>query len=190
MNINTTKKIIIASVIVVLALGASAYGYWRSDDDQSADEQGDTEESLSSANENEDNDVVSTSSVDVASEPTPVPAKTRDDGTPIDINGDSSAPAQGTATPTITAIDQTSNSITVKAIFSGTFSGSCELTLTGSSGEVLVRQSDTVQVVGYSACEAFSISKSELTPGSWRAVVSFSSETASGVSDARNFVVE
>lgn len=73
----------------------------------------------------------------------------------------------------ITSIDTTSDPINIRSIISGTTSndGVCKLTLTKGLS-VVTKTSDTYALPSTSTCKGFSISKSELSIGTWKVELS------------------
>ena len=110
-------------------------------------------------------------------------------------NDQSSSPTQSTPSPTqtpittpatktpavtltITALDQTSTELEVRAEFNKiTSQGTCTLSLTSGS-QTVTRTANVQPLASVSTCQGFNVPLSNLSPGVWTATVSFSDSTS------------
>jgi len=108
-------------------------------------------------------------------------AKLKDDGTPISSTAEDPSQPATAVTPIITQAED-GDPVIVRAIIDGATNGTCTLTLTQGDHKIEKTAPATV-VTSYAGCEGFDVPKSEFpSKGEWSAVVSFQSNTASGVS--------
>lgn len=100
------------------------------------------------------------------------------------------APTNGTPTETSVTITRASQAaegtLQVRVLVSGTISGTCNLTATSGTTQVIKQVAVTVKGT-YVTCDGFDIPKAELTSGNWNLEVTITN--GSGTSNAANQAV-
>jgi hypothetical protein len=105
------------------------------------------------------------------------------------INKDTSTPAETPETPNLTRADLSNGTVKVVATFTKSSPGYCQLQLTKSNYNTIIREANIVVGPSYYTC-AFSIPKTDLpSSGTWSAVVSHYIGDAHSSSETRNIEI-
>lgn len=80
---------------------------------------------------------------------------------------------------TITSAEQNGNQIQVRTLINTTATGHCTLTLSGG-GQTITREADTQALASSSTCMGFDIPRSEIAAGEWTVRIDYRNNSASG----------
>lgn len=95
-----------------------------------------------------------------------------------------------TVTPTINSVDQTANTVTLRAIVSGATTGTCTLSFSKTGQNPVELQAPLTQAPTYYICQGFDVPKTSFPiKGEWQVVVKFDSDSAQGQSETKAVVI-
>ena len=91
---------------------------------------------------------------------------------------------------TITAVNQNGSTLQIRSLISAVENtGVCTLTLTSADKPTVTKTANSQALASTSTCQGFDISTSELSAGTWHAVIEYSSASLTG-STAQDIVIK
>jgi len=166
---NHKKRIIFLTVTIValLILSGGTYLYLRSQSSPSAIVKDTTKKSVNTIDYNNPSDAQKNPTTDNKNQKT-------------DSTDNTSSPSQN-LTVTITAANQNSNTLQVRALITPLIaSGTCTITMTKSDQPSLSRTANIQPTSSSSTCEGFDIDISSLEKGTWNISIQVQSNNQSG----------
>lgn len=168
------RKVVIVCLVAALLLGGTATLYWYNY------QQTQKKEALKTPDQRKSKEVNVINKDKPTSDQVAAGEEAKRQAIEAAEAGNSEASAQSPLSVTISAANQNSPMLQVRA-FANTITntGTCELTLT-KAGSIVTRSAGTQASASISTCKGFDIPLSELSPGVWELVVTVKSGSQAG----------
>ena len=179
---NNKKRVIISSIAVVILVAASASAYYFINKNSKDDSQ---KNSATTAQKSESDEQ---QAKELEENPEYKETKTNTD-TPAPITTDES-----TGKKTVQMVASANISSGILYIRGGInnsveYSGTCYAQLTGPNGESVRKDTTLLQSAATTDCKTIQVNTSELTKGSWKLVLKYSSDDTEGASSEVSFEI-
>ena len=165
--------LIVAAMIYVYAFKGTLFGWKTPQSTQTNNSNNGVDYKPATTEQQQAGTTVKTGSSDTTTTPAPIPNSTKKN---VQVS--------------ITAANQNGSTLQIRVLIGAVENtGTCTLTLTRAGENSVTKTSNTQALSSTSTCQGFDVSTSELSPGTWQALITYDSSTLTG-STTKNITIQ